>query len=283
MIHLEIVGSNPSPRGPLSRIGSFHLDKPSRIDSPSMYPTSRGSARLIRIPHERLSSRPSSAEDRKRAYIGPPEHRKFRPIVGAIFGLDAPCLCSGQRQANALEDSVVRNKAPTNGVRDGSGGGRRTQDRDEEVTVMCPEFEPRPPAPGFRGLESAALCEQWLGLHKLPYPHPPAMGYGVPLPPLAKGVRRGVGGPHMSSASAHWPFYGQSSASTFVHGASTTHDDVLVIRGRGRWVIRCISLPMNKTDTLIVDEGADNEFDCCVNDPYPWPSCMIDSTFSSPA
>ncbi|XP_025115159.1 protein FAM149B1-like isoform X2 [Pomacea canaliculata] len=111
--------------------------------------------------------------------------------------------------------------------------------------AACSGWESRPPE-DFRAtpetMGSAELCEQWLGLHRQPYPYPPDL-YGVSLPPISleKGCNTpprssrppggGGGGPH---ASSHWPPLFGMTSSPFSSGHSFrgVAEDELIVRGR---------------------------------------------------
>ncbi|PVD37574.1 hypothetical protein C0Q70_00170 [Pomacea canaliculata] len=110
--------------------------------------------------------------------------------------------------------------------------------------AACSGWESRPPE-DFRAtpetMGSAELCEQWLGLHRQPYPYPPDL-YGVSLPPISleKGCNTpprssrppggGGGGPH---ASSHWPPLFGMTSSPFSSGHSFrgVAEDELIVRG----------------------------------------------------
>ena len=89
---------------------------------------------------------------------------------------------------------------------------------------------------------SAALCEQWLGLHRLPYPNPSSVIGPLALPPLGRGRSGKDSKVQGSSSSSHMPGLGMSSstsvsghssfrASSLPHRDEESAGNALVVRG----------------------------------------------------
>jgi len=132
-----------------------------------------------------------------------------------------------------VADSVVTFTTSGHGAQPGPRGSTAAG----AVMAVGLEFQSSSQAMG-----SAALCEQWLGLHRLPYPSPSAV-YGPALPPLGRGSRWGSSKVQGFSSSSHMPSYLGMSSSTSVSGhssfraSSSPHrdeesaSDALVVRG----------------------------------------------------
>ncbi|KAL8579414.1 hypothetical protein ACOMHN_026779 [Nucella lapillus] len=234
--HLEIVGSSASPRADLlRRIGlvdsrNGRMGSPSSIYLPST-PPSRRDARIIRIPSSRLRNTGSSpnGSNGRQDWDSSSDWEKFAKLTQSEAAI-----------SGSSDDGVVGGLVSV--TTSYQGAEHRPQDilvPTGSATMAPADTELRLDASTSVG--SSALCEQWLGLHKLPYPSPSPI-CGVAVRTLGKGRGACLKLPVGSVSTSHVPLsLGLSSGSvsglsSSVRGSALHHDrpqhgQALAIRG----------------------------------------------------